>query len=332
MKILRLLVALAATLAWPPAWGWNDHGHLLVADVAWQRLPASARDTVAAALRQHPRFDVDFEGRMPDDIRHGSSSRRARWIFSHAATWPDIARGYGGALKARYHRPTWHYVNHPLYLTEADRDTIDPNLPANIRTQWAPAMDEDGLNATQALLRAVTLLQDPRTASAAKAVLYCWLLHLAGDLHQPMHAASLFSRRTFPSGDRGGNGIPTTVDGSVHAYWDRILGRSVRPANIRNRARSLLRDDDLAALAGAAAATPRDFALWRDEGYDLAWNFAYTEPVLDAVASVEDGSGDAKNIAKVTLDGQYRDTAREVARARVVQAGARLAAVLAALH
>ena len=56
-----------------------------------------------------------------------------------------------------------------------------------------------------------------------------WLLHLVGDLHQPMHAVNGISA-TLPEGDRGGNlvEIKGATDGAseLHAFWDEVLGRT----------------------------------------------------------------------------------------------------------
>ena len=39
-----------------------------------------------------------------------------------------------------------------------------------------------------------------------KAIALAWLFHLAGDIHQPLHTAQLFTV-DYPHGDRGGNEI-----------------------------------------------------------------------------------------------------------------------------
>jgi hypothetical protein len=46
-----------------------------------------------AAARRHPRFDADFAGKMTDDVLKADKATQDRWIFQHAAYWPDIARG-----------------------------------------------------------------------------------------------------------------------------------------------------------------------------------------------------------------------------------------------
>jgi hypothetical protein len=64
-----------------------------------------------------------------------------------------------------------------------------------------------------------------------------WLLHLVGDVHQPLRATSRFSH-AHPNGDEGGNlvkvrcGQHTEVfcrASELHAFWDDLLGPSDGP-------------------------------------------------------------------------------------------------------
>src|SRR5207302_908104 len=64
-----------------------------------------------------------------------------------------------------------------------------------------------------------------------KAIALCWIIHQAGDIHQPLHAISRFSN-AFPQGDRGGNLVhpfpnprgSRPYSKNLHAYWDDLLG------------------------------------------------------------------------------------------------------------
>jgi hypothetical protein len=67
-----------------------------------------------------------------------------------------------------------------------------------------------------------------------KAVALAYLIHLMGDLHQPLHCASLFNDM-FPDGDMGGNKFWIKVDGKgdkLHSIWDDLLGTTVVPTEI----------------------------------------------------------------------------------------------------
>jgi len=184
--ILSLLVLLASPAT---AYAWNALGHKVVADIAWQRIDPATREKIVATLRRHPRFDEDFAKRMPDGVDDD------RWIFQHAATWPDLARGLKGEDRRTYDRPTWHYVNFPLFVG-GER----PLLGVNLSTEYPTALDANKWNVAQAVKHCQATLQGD-AAPSDKALAYCWLFHLVGDLHQPMHSTALFCER-FPTGDR----------------------------------------------------------------------------------------------------------------------------------
>jgi len=51
-----------------------------------------------------------------------------------------------------------------------------------------------------------------------------WLLHLTGDIHQPLHCATRVSA-TLKNGDAGGNAVKLLpASAELHGYWDSLLG------------------------------------------------------------------------------------------------------------
>lgn len=81
--------------------------------------------------------------------------------------------------------------------------------------------------------------------SAERALFARYVVHLAGDIHQPLHSVALFNL-TYPKGDIGGNLLKITLkngtnNSNFHSYWDAgayILQNDswaiVRPMNIQN--------------------------------------------------------------------------------------------------
>jgi hypothetical protein len=70
------------------------------------------------------------------------------------------------------------------------------------------------------------VLGDKTKPAAERAIHLAWLMHLVGDLHQPLHSSAMFSART-PKGDQGGNLVAVRRGNSVlklHSYWDDVLG------------------------------------------------------------------------------------------------------------
>ncbi|MFA5959180.1 MAG: S1/P1 nuclease [Tatlockia sp.] len=78
------------------------------------------------------------------------------------------------------------------------------------------------LNAVTAIASAKAVLQSDASAYQ-KGISLRILLHVVGDIHQPLHAATQYSR-AFPRGDKGGNRFnlgKNPVAPNLHAYWDR---------------------------------------------------------------------------------------------------------------
>jgi hypothetical protein len=94
----------------------------------------------------------------------------------------------------------------------------------------------------------------------------------------------------------------------LHAFWNGVLGTSVRPTDASKRAKKLkAADSHLAAV--------NDEAIWIDESLQAAKDVVYGSPV---------GVGEGP----FTLDASYKTRAREVSEKRVALAGLRLANLL----
>jgi hypothetical protein len=66
-----------------------------------------------------------------------------------------------------------------------------------------------------------------------------WLLHLVGDVHQPLHASTRVSS-TDPNGDSGGNLVKLSCTScELHAFWDDLLGTNNNLKTVAKAARKL---------------------------------------------------------------------------------------------
>ena len=95
----------------------------------------------------------------------------------------------------------WHYVNTALGLTH------DQYLQA-VKTQAAP-------NAYNILVQKIKEMQDPAKTREQRAEALIFVVHIVGDIHQPMH--------TGRAEDKGGNDIKMTYRGkdtNLHSLWD----------------------------------------------------------------------------------------------------------------
>jgi hypothetical protein len=56
------------------------------------------------------------------------------------------------------------------------------------------------LDIVQAIAHSKSIVMDSHPDPEERAPHLCWLIHLVGDIHQPLHSTALFSRKLFPDG------------------------------------------------------------------------------------------------------------------------------------
>ena len=278
----------------PPAVAWNAAGHRISALIAWERLDERSRSTVTGLLRQHPDFERwQARSRDPDPDRAA---------FLEASTWPDDIRRDRRFYSAGDAQPTptlhgfpdmerrlvWHFVDRPLHPER--------------KARRSPGMLDKQLTALP------KLLCNSKSSDAERAYALPWLIHLVGDAHQPLHAAS----RNRPNGkdDSGGNAQriinpfqPKHQSTNLHSYWDDLPGKPwLRDKRLESTVKALTSLYPEAAPAGEPAQ-------WLEESWQLAQRAAYP-PGNDAV---------------LTISAQFHASALEIAGRRLVEAGYRLA-------
>lgn len=313
--VLLLIVAAGSAFA------WNSLGHKVVAEIAWQQLEPAQRQRIVDTLRRHPRFDTDFAGKMDDDAAKGDKATQDHWIFLQAATWPDIIR----KVKPFDH-PEWHYIDIPQYLDPSDQAAFDKRLPVNISTAYPSNTPPDKYNLIQAIAYARATLKGKASADI-KAGAYCWLFHLVGDVHQPLHSTALFSVDHFPKGDEGGNKILITKGKNLHSLWDGLLGANSKMSGVA-KAVAELSDKERFGNVWELSAQETDPIQWARESHDVAYAAVYDDAILDAVRKSPQG----EKMTPVELPVEYYKAAGFQARKRVLAAGLRLGSLLKTLN
>ena len=304
-----------------PALAWDSVGHRLSAAVALHFIDADTRDALLSILSAHPRYQADFLDAMPAFVDRDDPEQLAQWLLGQAAYWPDIARGLPGAERARYNRPAWHYTEGArvrgdalfqgnVYLgIEPFADVPGPD-PATIRDE------DDADNVVTALDYNARILTDTDRPGAERAVALCWVLHLVGDIHQPLHTGSLFTATLFASGDRGGNAVPV-ADSNLHALWDRAL----RDEGVAASLPAILQQ-----VAGfrppRIAGVESDWTAWMAESRQSLQSAVYSPAIREAILAAERAD---RPLEPVMLDADYLERMQQIARLRLGLAGLRLA-------
>lgn len=316
--LLPALLLLTGTAFAPALWAWDSVGHRLSAAVAMHYVTASTRTELAQILEQHPRYREDFLQQMPASIARGDARQRLDWLLGQAAFWPDIARGLPDSERERYNRANWHYID-GAWLRGAAQTQGNTYIGVAPRPdiRGGSAVGEARVdNVMTALDYNAALLADEGAALPQRAVALCWVLHLIGDIHQPLHVGSLYSANRFAEGDRGGNGI-TTDGGNLHARWDQAL-RSEGVAPSLDAALSQHGET----LERMGEQDDGDWSQWMHESRALLLNTVYTEEMKAEIARSDRSRG---RLREFTLDRDYVETMQYHARLRLALAGRRLA-------
>jgi hypothetical protein len=68
-------------------------------------------------------------------------------------------------------------------------------------------MTETVLSSVDLVKNAIKVIETNINKTTVERALFArYLVHVVGDIHQPLHSVSLYNQ-TFPSGDRGGNSL-----------------------------------------------------------------------------------------------------------------------------
>lgn len=269
----------AAALSAPAA-AWGPQGHRTVGAIADRLLSPAAHAAVAQLLAG----DLDKMGEPS-----------GRTTLEAVSVWADEIHGTPAA------RPRWHFDDRPV-CGSAPPARYCPDAQCN----------------SAQLPRLIAVLADREAPYRARNEALKWVVHLVGDLHQPLHAAD--------NDDRGGNLVPVTLVGvrtrgrqTLHRVWDSEL--VTLALRTRNRQQPPPDIDTLALEAQRMAAdvgqgSPES---WARESNNLARNVAYRYPGFGC---------DIVPRGIIVLDAEYQATAEQVVRERLLLAGARLATLL----
>jgi hypothetical protein len=338
------IAVLTAVVIWPclmttAVWAWNPSGHMIVALVAYDQLDDATKAKAVALLRAHPRFADHFQHYMPKDLVKGSQAEQDQWCFAQAATWPDMVRPdptrdpksmITREDVTNYNRGVWHYIDMPIYLSEDEQHQLEHSVGENLSRDIPDDLDDPKMNIIQAEKVAAKIVGDASADEGKRGVSLCWLLHLVGDSHQPLHSSALFTTHRFREGDRGGNLLAPdyaykTFQGgyTLHAFWDDAISTDEPYGTCRVLAYDLEKNKELVA-AGEKATAKLDVGDWIDESYEICKQSVYTPEVRQQIAAREGHS----HLGPLTLPPSYRPDAENIGERRAMEAGYRLAKVL----
>ena len=328
--LLGLVLASASGTAVP---AWDHPSHMTTAAIAFAEIERQRPDLIeplGLMLMKHPDpapFWVAASGAT-------DSRERARRMFIQAARWPDDSKGTSND------RLSWHSARYPIIADDAS-----PETRALIEAREGdPAGD-----AIEALQLQAAVMANPEAGADERALALTWFLHVAGDIHQPMHVTDLFSAE-YPTGNAAG-GMSYVWDPlqdsatTLHILWDSNFFRSTALEDVDRYAAELVEKYPRSAFEqlGTPSKKP-DFEAWVRETHQIGVDFVYGGG-LEFVSDPDKGQTTEQMVGKMVkyilfgvspveeapeVPAEYWDQLQEIARSQVTLAGYRMADVIIA--
>lgn len=324
-RLVILVAALLACSSW--AYAWDHPSHMMTAAIAFaeiERTKPELIEKIDLLFMAHP-------DTSPFWVAAGDAKgkERAKRMFIEGARWADDTKG------TIHDRPTWHTARWAIVAEDA---------PPEAKAAAEARKGRPAGQALEALVMNYAMLSSPETNPSERASALSWLLHLVGDIHQPLHVSDLYSK-AFPAGNAAGtleyvmdplNNMPMPL----HLLWDSNIYRSTELDDVEQNAQELVKMyprsafPELKGLEG-----PGDFEKWARESYDVAVDFAYgygVETVSDPDKDLDPDKAVKKMVAYIVhgvppleeapeVPAEYWEKLQQVAQRRITLAGYRIA-------
>lgn len=306
-----LLFALMVPLFASSAFGWGCEGHQVIALIARAHLTPAVSAAVDELLRASP----------VDPALTRFCQDRPADPMADAATWADD-------VKNQAKTSLWHYVDIPLSVESVTGlDPWCPPIGPSVEGRNRPGCITDAIEYELAILR------DQSRPEADRATALRYIIHLVGDIHQPLH--------TEDNNDQGGNCTAMQFfaearPANLHAIWDyKLIEHQLAQTKLTQPAyAAALNSRFPGKFAAVATAKADDPVAWAWESHRLAESTAYglLEPGIPvetpdpkAVCGAERDKVQALHIA---IAEAYSEKAMPVIDEQLAIAGFRLAVLL----
>lgn len=174
---------------------WHPTGHFMTARIAELEIQEK-RPTLLPALNK-----------ILTVLTHFTKERSHPFVES--ACYPDDIKYISWKTFNK-----WHFYDQPIYAKNYKPATTEKPEEQNL--VWAINECKNTLRNTKSSLV---------TDYLGKSFCLRYIIHLIGDIHQPLHTGALYSEK-FKKGDTGGNAFKIVYpgsDGNLHSFWDKTL-------------------------------------------------------------------------------------------------------------
>ena len=311
MKVENLpriaVVSLLATGATLNAPAWDGTGHMIIGQIAYDRLNDKARAHVDELASKLQKNGVPYNG-------------------VNICCWADDIKARDADTPFRGRFKPWHYI-------DIGCAPGDPDVLAN-----PPSLTITNGDVVVALRHCVNLLKNNKTDALVpnESVALALVMHFVGDIHQPLHTTGRYDPETHKQNDAGGNlvtvvNLADTPWPNLHTFWDEAYRRYYENGEVK--AKPQLNEADAPGSPELQAwmkhldlNSPEkldmhfDVKKWALEGHEIACTQVYGT------------LGEPYGAKDIKLNEEYVEQANRTARHQLVVAGYRLAALLNDLY
>jgi hypothetical protein len=195
-KTQRSLLSVLALIIWAAnASAWDDTGHIVVAQIAWENLDSLTKTRVRKLAQRVFLAEKTYD-------------------FVTVACWMDDARDFPMFEPLR----EWHFINKRFIVSGPALDAPPPLVNVQMIIEWC-----------------VQKLGDRTSKENVKAYALAYLVHLVGDAHQPLHCATRYTEKHKDGDAGGNFFLLANAPkDNLHSYWDAAGGlfnfvRVIRP-------------------------------------------------------------------------------------------------------
>lgn len=263
--IMALALAAALSSIVPRVRAWDHPGHMTTADIAYaeiERARPGLMDKIGQLFLAHP-------DPAPFWVAAGEAKgkERVRRMFLECARWPDDSKFTNND------RLTWHSSRWAVVAKDA---------PAEAKAAAEARRGQPMGQALESLALSYGMVSNPESSPTERAWALCWLMHVMGDVHQPLHVSDLFSEK-FPTGNMAGSMgyVMDPVSKSpitLHILWDSNVLRVPTVAAVGRHTKDFMKRyprSTFPQLKAHPVGSPDFFREWAQESHQVAADWAF---------------------------------------------------------
>lgn len=331
-RSIALLAAVIFSVMTLSARAWDHPGHMTTAAIAFseiERARPELIEKIGLLFLAHP-------DPAPFWVAAGEAKgkERVRRMFIECARWADDSKFTNND------RLTWHTARWAIVAKDATPQA---------KAAAAARKNKPAGQAIEALALNDAMVANPESTPAERALGLCWVLHIAGDIHQPMHVSDLFSK-DFPTGNAAAT-MSYVMDPvsqtpiPLHILWDSNNLRIPSLAEVDRHAQAFVKKYPRLAfpeLKANPASDPDAFRKWALESHQVAVDWAYDLQTLPDPNKDQPADELVQNMINFILNGVspvddapelpegYWEKLQSTSERRITLAGYRIADLLIA--